>query len=188
MKNGKDRGPLNKLFESIDNVFSDEKEQKLRSKLGKEIHNCIFTNDIVKKLNDNDFSGLAEEEEEAIILFSMIFPIFVKKNDVIFRLYKHKIEVDLSNEMSDRYIYMFSDGRLTSGLFQCFRLYDEEYIYGIKKIINVIPDFKETIKAALVNLDKNENYHKKKIKNFKDKEVIAEKNFDELIENLNKIK
>ena len=93
----------------------------------------------------------------------MIFPIFVEKNDVIFRLYKHKIEVDLSDEMSDRYIYMFSDGRLTSGLFQCFKLYDDEYVYGIKKIINIIPSFRETIKQELVNLDKNEKLHKQKM-------------------------
>ena len=48
----KDEGtsPLNKLFNSIDNLLSDEKEEKLRSKLGKEIRKCIFTEDIIEKL------------------------------------------------------------------------------------------------------------------------------------------
>ena len=118
----------------------------------------------------------------------MIFPVFVEKNDVIFRLYKHKIEVDLSDEMSDRYIYMFSDGRLTSGLFQCFKLYDDEYVYGIKKIINIIPSFRETIKEELVNLDKNEKLQKQKMGTYKDREIMAKRNFNELLESLNKLK
>ena len=188
MKKDEVKGPLNKLFDSIDNLLSDEKEQKLRSKLGKEIRECIFTDDIIKKLNENDFSGLVEEEEKIVVLFSMIFPVFVEKDDVIFRLYKHKIEVDLSDEMSDRYIYMFSDGRLTSGLFECFKLYDDEYIYGIKKIINIIPSLRETVKEELINLNNNENFNKKEMGNFKDREIIAKKNFNELIECLNKIK
>ncbi|MBU3188900.1 hypothetical protein K9O30_08150 [Clostridium bowmanii] len=181
-------GPLNKLFNSIDNLLSDEKEQKLRSKLGKEIRKCIFTDDIIEKLNENDFSGLVEEEQKIIVLFSMIFPIFVEKNDVIFRLYKHKVEVDLSEEMSDRYIYMFSDGRLTSGLFQCFKLYDDEYVYGIKKIINIIPRFKQTIVEELENLDKNEKLQKQKMGTYKDREIIAKKNFNVLLETLNELK
>ena len=82
---------------------------------------------IINKLNENDFSGLVEAEEE-VTMFFQCFPVFIQKNDVIFRLYKHKIEVDLLNEMRDRYIYMFSNGRLTSGLFQCFKLYDKEYV------------------------------------------------------------
>ena len=113
MKKDEEKGPLKKLFNSIDNLLSDEKEQNLRTKLAKEIRKCIFTDDILERLNENDFSGMVEEEEEPMVLFSMIFPIFVEKNDVIFRLYKHKVEVDLSDEMSDRYIYIFSDGRLT---------------------------------------------------------------------------
>ena len=185
MKINESTGPLSKLVNSIDNLLSDEKEQKLRSKLGKEMHNCIFTNDIIEKLNKNDLSGLVDEEQELATLFSMIFPVFVQKNHIIFRLYKHKIEVDLSNEMSDRYIYMFSDGRLTSGLFQCFKLYDKEYVYGIKQIINVIPNFRETIKDELVNLNKKEQIHKQKMKSFKDNEIIVEKNYNELIESLN---
>ena len=188
MKKNEIKGPLNKLIDSIDNLLSDEKEQKLRIKLGKEIRKCIFTDDIVEKLNESDFSGLVEQEEEIDVLFSMIFPVFVEKQDVIFRLYKHKIEVDLSDEMSDRYIYIFSDGRLTSGLFECFKLYDDEYIYGIKKIINIIPSLRETVKEELVNLDKSEKLNKQKIGNFKNREIVAKKNFNELIDCLNKFK
>ncbi|MBU3099967.1 MULTISPECIES: hypothetical protein [Clostridium] len=188
MKKVEEKGPLNKLFNSIDNLLSDEKEQNLRSKLGKEIRKCIFTDDIVERLNENDFSGMVEEEGESIALFSMIFPIFVEKNSVIFRLYKHKVEVDLSDEMSDRYIYIFSDGRLTSGLFQCFKLYDDEYMYGVKKIIDMIPSFKDTVKEALVTLNNNEVFTKEKMGTFKEREVIAKDNFNELFESLNAFK
>lgn len=188
MKKDEGKGPLNKLFNSIDNLLSDEKEQKLRSKLGKEIRKFIFTDDIVERLNENDFSGLVEEEEEPMVLFSSIFPIFVEKNDVIFRLYKHKVEVDLSDEMSDRYIYIFADGRLTSGLFQCFKLYDDEYIYGVKKIIDMIPSFKETVKEALATLNNNETFTKEKMGTFKEREIIAKNNFNKLIKSLNGIK
>ncbi|MBU3215336.1 hypothetical protein LL033_06945 [Clostridium estertheticum] len=188
MKKVEEKGPLNKLFNSIDNLLSDEKEQKLRSKLGKEIRKCIFTDDIVERLNENDFSGMVEEEGESIVLFSMIFPIFVEKNGVIFRLYKHKVEVDLSDEMSDRYIYIFSDGRLTSGLFQCFKLYDDEYMYGVKKIIDMIPSFKDTVKEALITLNNNEVFTKEKMGTFKEREVIAKDNFNELFESLNAFK
>ena len=187
---GKDeiKGPLNKLFDSIDNLLADEKVQKLRSKLGKEMRKRIFTEEIIKELNENDFSGLVEREEELEAFFSMIFPVFIEENDVIFRLYKNKIEVDLSDEMSDRYVYIFSDGRLTSGLFERFKLYDDEYIYGIKKIINIIPRLIETIKQELINLDKRENMNKQKTENYKDREIIANKNFNELIDSLNRIK
>lgn len=188
MKKYEGMGPIDKLFNSIDNLLSDEKEQKLRIKLGKEIRKCIFTSDILKRLNEYDFSGLVEEEEKATVLFSMIFPVFVEKNEVIFRLYKDKIEVDLSSEMSDRYIYMFSDGRLTSGLFQCFKLYDDEYAYGVKKIINMIPSFKDTVKKALVNLNNNEDFTKQKMGNLKEREIISKNNFNELIESLDKVK
>ena len=177
--------PLNKLFDSIEGLLADEKEQKLRSKLGKEILNCIFTNDIIKKLNESDFSGLVEEEEELTILFSLVFPVSTKKNDVIFRLYKHKIEIDLSNAMSDRYIYMFSDGRLTSGLFQCYKLYDKEYAFVIKKIINAIPDLKDTINVELDNLSKKEKSSKLKIQDVRGNEIVAEQNFKKLMEDLN---
>ncbi|NNU74697.1 hypothetical protein [Clostridium estertheticum] len=188
MKKDERKGPLSKLFNSIANFLSDEKEQTLRSKLGKEIRECIFTEDIVEKLYKNDFTGLVDDEEEIVVLYSMIFPVFVEKDNVIFRLYKHKIEVDLSDEMSDRYIYIFSDGRLTSGLFQCFKLYDDEYIYGVKKIINMIPGFKNTVTEALVNLNNNGDFNKEEIRNLVGKEITAKNNYNELIDCLNRFK
>ena len=61
-------------------------------------------------MNEYDFSEILDEDQSVVKLFDSIFPIFVKKDNTIFRLYKHKIEVDLSDEMKDRYIYMFNDG------------------------------------------------------------------------------
>lgn len=178
----KSGGAFNKLFNSLDNLLNEEREQKLKLKLGKEIKNRIFTEEIVTKLNENDFSGLIDEEDNDItILFSSIFPIFIKKDDIVFRLYKHKIEVDLSNEMSDRYIYIFSDGRLTSGLFQCFALSDDEYVYGIKRIIDVIPLFKAAILNNVENFKRNIDHHNNKIEDSKNREALAEKNYNELI-------
>ena len=176
----KSTGPFNKFFDSIDNLLIEEREQKLKLKLSKEIKNSIFTNEIVVKLNENDFSGLVEGEERIPTIFSSIFPIFIKNNGFVFRLYKHKIEVDLSDEMRDRYIYMLSDGRLTSGLFQCFSLSDEEYVYGVKQIIDVIPLFKTVILSTLENFRKNIDMHNNKIENLKSKEPLAEKNYNEL--------
>ena len=182
MKEDEGKNPINKIFDSIDKLLSDGKEQKLRKKLGHKIHDCIFTDEITKKFNEKD-SSFVDQEDEIMVLFSMIFPVFVHKNDVRFRLYKHKIEVDLSNEMSDRYIFMFSDGRLTSGLFQCFKLYDEEYIYGIKKIINIIPNLREAVLASLVSF--GENINNQKMEMYKDTEDIAENNFNMLIDMIN---
>lgn len=177
----KGMGPFNKLFNSIDNLLIEGREQRLKIKLGKEIKNSIFTDEIVTKLNENDFSGLMDTEGNNIVtLFSCIFPIFIKKGDTIFRLYKHKIEVDLSDEMRDRYIYMLSDGRLTSGLFQCFSLSDDEYVYGVKQIIDVIPLFKTIILSTLENFRKNIDMHTNKIENLKSKEPLVEKNYNEL--------
>ena len=157
--------------------------------MGKEIKNSIFTDEIVIKLNENDFSGLIDEEDNNIVtLFSIIFPIFIKKGDIIFRLYKHKIEVDLSDEMSDRYIYIFSDGRLTSGLFQCFTLSDDEYVYGIKRIIDTIPLFKTAIINTLENFKKNIDIHNNKMENLKNRKPLAEKNYNELLSYLSRSK
>ncbi|WP_315069086.1 hypothetical protein [uncultured Clostridium sp.] len=189
-KNNSQKGmnPLNKLFSSIDNLLNEEREQKLKLKLAKEIKNIIFTDEIVKKLNENDFSGLIDEDDNDITrLFASIFPIFVKQGDVIFRLYKHKIEVDLSDEMSDRYIYIFSDGRLTSGLFQCFKLSDDEYVYGLKRIIDAVPLFKTAIINTLDNFRKNINVLNDKIENSKNRELLAEKNYNKLLGYLLKI-
>jgi hypothetical protein len=172
--------PINRLLNPIDNLLRDGKERKLRIKLGNRIKDSIFTDEIMTMLNENDFSGIVDEEEEVVFLFSMIFPVFVEEKGITFRLYRHKIEVDLTNEMRDRYIYVFSDGRLTSGLFESFRLYDDAYVYGIKKIINVIPLLKNAINESLINFKKNENLHKEKIQHLRDKEIIAEKNFNDL--------
>jgi hypothetical protein len=183
----KSGGTFNKLLNSLDNLLNEEKEQKLKLKLGKEIKNRIFTEEILTKLNENDFSDLIDKEENDITtLFSSIFPIFIKKNDIIFRLYKHKIEVNLSNEMSDRYIYIFADGRLTSGLFQCFTLSDDEYVYGVKKIIDVIPFFREAILNTLENFKKNIEIHNNKIAKSKNREPLVEKNYNELFNYLSK--
>ena len=182
-------GLINKLFNSIDNLLIEGREQRLKLKLSKEIKNSIFTDEIVMKLNENDFSGLIDQEDNNIaMLFSSIFPIFIKKGDIIFRLYKHKIEVDLSDEMNDRYIYIFSDGRLTSGLFQCFTLSDDEYIYGVKRIIDSIPLFKTAIINTLENFQKNIDIHNNKIENLKNREPLAEKNYNELLNYLSKSK
>jgi len=182
-------GLINKLFNSIDNLLIEGREQRLKLKLSKEIKNSIFTDEIVMKLNENDFSGLIDQEDNNIaMLFSSIFPIFIKKGDIIFRLYKDKIEVDLSDEMNDRYIYIFSDGRLTSGLFQCFTLSDDEYIYGVKRIIDSIPLFKTAIINTLENFQKNIDVHNDKIDNLKNMEPLAEKNYNELLNYLSESK
>lgn len=178
----KSKGAFNKLFNSLDSLLNEEREQKLKLKLGREIKDSIFTEEIVTKLNENDFSGLIDEEDNDITtLFASIFPVFVEKGEVVFRLYKHKIEVNLSNEMRDRYIYIFSDGRLTSGLFQCFKLSDDEYVYGIKRIIDVIPLFRAAILDTLENYKKNIDIHNNKIENLKSRELLAEKNYNELL-------
>lgn len=190
-KNNSQKGisPFNKLLNSLDNLLTEEREQRLKLKLGKEIRNRIFTDEIVAKLNESDFSYLVDNEDNNMaMLFSSIFPIFVKKGDIIFRLYKHKIEVDLSDEMNDRYIYIFSDGRLTSGLFKCFTLSDDEYVYGIKRIIDTIPLFKIAIINILENFKKNINIHNDKIENSKNRELLAEKNYNELLGYLAKSK
>lgn len=175
---------FNKLKSSIDNLLAEEREQKLKSRLGRQLKDSIFNEEIETRLNEVDFTGLTDEDDEIVTLFSSIFPIFIKQGDIIFRLYKHKIEVDLSDDMSDRYIYMFSDGRFTSGLFQCYRLSDDEYLYGVKKIINVIPEFRNAIINALENFKKNADIHKKKIQTSKNIEKQAEKNYNELIKML----
>ena len=176
-------GKFTEFFTSIDNLLSEEKEQKLKVKLASKIKSKIFTEEILEKLNEHDFTGIVDEEQDIVMLFSTIFPVFVKKDGIVFRLYKHKIEVDLSDEMKDRYIYMFSDGRLTSGLFQCFNISDDEYVYGIKRIIEVIPIFKESILETLSTYNKNisANYVNN---NLKPRLEVAEKNYNELIKYL----
>lgn len=171
---------ISRLFSSIDNFLIEGKEQKLKMTLGKKIKDCIFTDEILTRINEHDFTGVVDKEEDVVVLFSTIFPIFIKEDDTIFRLYKHKIEVDLSDEMKDRYIYMFSDGRLTSGLFKCYNISDDEYVYGIKRIIDVIPLFKSAILETLSNYESIINSNNK-IKDLKSRESLAENNYDELV-------
>jgi hypothetical protein len=172
--------PIEKILYSIDNLLIEGKEQKLKGKLAKKIKNSIFTEEILSKLHECDFTGLIDEEDNVLKLFESIFPIFIKNGNTIFRLYKHKIEVDLSDEMRDRYIYMLSDGRLTSGLFQCYGISQDEYVYGIKKIIDVIPIIKEELMTTISNFRNNIEKQNVEINNIKEREELAEKNYKEL--------
>lgn len=172
--------PIQKILYSIDNLLIEGKEQKLKVKIARKIKNSIFVEEIISKLNECDFTGLIDEEDNILKLFDSIFPIFITKDNITFRLYKHKIEVDLSDNMKDRYIYMFSDGRLTSGLFQCYSISDDEYVYGIKKIIDVIPLIKEELLSTISSFRKNIENKNIKMINIKKREELAEKNYDEL--------
>ena len=172
--------PIKKILSSIDNLLIEGKEQKLKAKLSRQIKNAIFTEDILTQLNECDFAGIVDEKDNIVRLFESMFPIFIKKENSIFRLYKHKIEVDLSDEMKDRYIYMFSDGRFTSGEFQCYSIIDDEYVYGIKKIIDIIPIIKKELQNTILSFKNNIDKHNDKLNNYKDRERIAEKNYNEL--------
>lgn len=178
-------GKVAEFFDSIDKLFNEEKEQKLKVKLAKKIKESIFTDDILEKLNEHDFTGLADEEEDLVMLFSSIFPVIVEDKDIVFRLYKHKIEVDLSSKMEDRYIYMLSDGRYTSGIFKCLNISDEEYVIGMKNIIDAIPKLKKSLLETLSNYDKivSSNHRSD---NYKEKIEVSEKNYIELVEYIEK--
>lgn len=172
--------PIEKILSSIDNLLTESREQKFKSKLGRKIKDSIFTQEILSRLNECDFIEVAEEQDNIIKLFESIFPIFIKRDNIIFRLYKHKIEVDLSDEMKDRYIYMFSDGRFTSGLFQCYSMSQDEYVYGIKKIIDVIPMMKKELITTIEHFKNNFENNKDKMCNIQHRETLAEKNYNEL--------
>ncbi len=77
--NDKKLSHIDKLFESIDNLLIENKEQKLKTKLAEKIRESIFTDDIVKKINEYDFSEILDEDQSVVKLFDSIFPIFVKK-------------------------------------------------------------------------------------------------------------
>lgn len=171
---------FDKLKSSIDNLLAEGREQKLKRKLAQKIKDSIFNEEIETKLNESDISGLVDEDDEIVKLFSCIFPIFIKKGDIIFRLYKHKIEVNLSDEMSDRYIYIFSDGRFTAGNFECYNLGTDEYLYGVKKIIEVIPEFRTAIIRELDSFKKNLEINKQTVKTSIIREEQAEKNYNDL--------
>ena len=172
--------PIDKILNSIDNLLIDGKEQKLKSRLGRNIRNSIFTEEIISKLNECDFTEMSAEEISVVKLFDTIFPIFIKKDNTVFRLYKHKIEVDLTDEIRDRYIYMFSDGRLTSGLFHFYSISDDEYVYGIKKIIDAIPKIKKELLSTITDYKSIMEKNKDKINNIKEREKTAEDNYNAL--------
>lgn len=75
---------------------------------------------------------------------------------------------------------MLSDGRLTSGLFQCYGISQDEYVYGIKKIIDVIPIIKEELMTTISNFRNNIEKQNVEINNIKEREELAEKNYKEL--------
>ncbi len=70
---------------------------------------------------------------------------------------------------------MLSDGRLTSGLFQCYGISQDEYVYGIKKIIDVIPIIKEELMTTISNFRNNIEKQNVEINNIKEREELAEK-------------
>lgn len=76
--------PIEKILYSIDNLLIEGKEQKLKGKLAKKIKNSIFTEEILSKLHECDFTGLIDEEDNVLKLFESIFPIFIKKGNTIF--------------------------------------------------------------------------------------------------------
>lgn len=170
---------IGNLVNSITKYISKGKEEELREKISTAIKGEIFSKDIEVRLNARDFSGvgpLDDSSEEVAFLFSTIFPILIDDNGERFRLYKHKIEIALSGEMKDRFIYILSDGRLTSGEFRCYRLYEDEYVYIVKKIIQNIPKLRDTLKLALKDLDKG-------INDIKNKRQLSEQRLDKAKEN-----
>ncbi|AGK98285.1 hypothetical protein Clopa_3495 [Clostridium pasteurianum BC1] len=149
---------IGNLVNSITKYISKGKEEELREKVSNAIKEEIFSKDIEIRLNARDFSSIGlldNSTEELAFLFSTIFPVLIDDNGSRFRLYKHKIEIALSGEMDDRFIYILSDGRLTSGEFKCYRLYDDEYVYIVKRIIQNIPRLRERLKLTLKDLDKS---------------------------------
>ncbi len=154
------------IISSIGNYVSKEKEEELREKVSMSIKVKIFSSEVEDCLNSRDFShvGLLDNSsDDKTFMFSTIFPIFVKDREATFRLYKHKVEIMLSDSMKDRFIYIFSDGRLTSGEFKCYKLYEDEYVYIVKRIIENIPKFEAALKEEIDNLDSEiDEVHKKK--------------------------
>lgn len=178
---------IGNLVSSITKFISKEKEEELREKIATTIKEEIFSKDIEVRLNARDFSGaglLDNVSEEANFLFSTIFPVLIDDNGARYALYKHKIEITLSGEMKDRFIYIFSEGRLTSGEFKCYRLYEDEYVYIVKKIISNIPRFKYTLKEALKDLDKSVGNIDTKKQLSEDRLKKAQENADKLLKML----
>ncbi|WP_010234736.1 hypothetical protein [Clostridium arbusti] len=174
---------ISNLVSSITKFISKEKEEELREKIATTIKEEIFSKDIEVRLNARDFSGtglLDNSSEEANFLFSTIFPVPIDDNGARYTLYKHKVEIALSGEMKDRFIYIFSEGRLTSGEFKCYRLYEDEYVYIVKKIISNIPKFRDTLKEALKDLDKS-------VSNIDTKRQLSENHLKKAKDNADKL-
>ncbi|WP_242834563.1 hypothetical protein [Clostridium pasteurianum] len=183
VNNKQNKSYIENLVNSITKYISKGKEEELREKIATSIKEEIFSKDIEIRLNARDFSGvglLDNSTAELTFLFSTIFPVLIDDNGERFRLYKHKIEIALSGEMKDRFIYILSDGRLTSGEFKCYRLYDDEYVYIVKKIIENIPRLRDTLKSALKDLDKG-------IKDIDVKKQLSEQHINRAKENADKL-
>ena len=69
---------IDKILESIDSLLIENKEQKLKTKLAEKIRESIFTDEIVTKMNECDFSEILEEDQSVVKLFDSIFPISLK--------------------------------------------------------------------------------------------------------------
>lgn len=172
---------IGNLFNSIEDYVSKGKEEELREKISMTIKSKIFSEDIEECLNSRDFSdvGLLDNSVEDIsFMFSTIFPIFIESRGATFRLYKHKVEIMLSDKMKDRFIYIFSEGRLTSGEFKCYKLYEDEYVYIVKRVIENIPEFREAIKKQIEGLDEG-------MGEFANKKTTSKKQLDKSKENYN---
>ncbi len=174
-----------KLFGHVDEFFKENKDQELKARLAKQIKSKIFTEDILNKLNEADFTGFVDEDNVIIELFDSIFPIVIRKDAVRFKLYRHKIQVEYSDNIDDRYIYMLADGRFTSGNLKCYTLADQEYVDNISKIIEAIPSLKQelinTLKEFQTNMEEK-NYNTSHVQ---DKASAIQANYELL---LNKIK
>ncbi len=177
---------IKRLVSSMDDLMLSEKERKLRVSLGNRIKECIFTKEIVEKLNESDFTGMADEDEEIVYIFSKLFPVVIYEGNTVFRLSRHKIEIDLSDDIRDRYIFVFSEGRLISGMFESYRLSDDIYVNVMKQVINIIPALRKSINEAINDFEMSRDFHSDNIQHFRTKEIVAERNYTDLLALLEK--
>ncbi|MEQ8196649.1 MAG: hypothetical protein ABRQ27_01340 [Clostridiaceae bacterium] len=190
MGDNKKRNYVESLLSTVEKYISKGKEEELREKISKSIRKKIFSKEIEEIINSRDFSDVIESEsntEDIAFLFSNIFPVYIEENGISFRLFKHKIEIALSDKMKDRFIYIFSEGRLTSGEFKCYRLYDDEYVYIVKKIIQNIDKLKAALKEEIEEFDMGVNEASQSIENSKIQLDKANENSKLLLELLDKI-
>lgn len=170
----------NKLLNSLDKIFAEGKEQKLKIKLAQKIKNKLFTGDILDEINECDITDFLDEDDHIVEVFESIFPIEIKADNSIFRLFKHKIEVDLSDNIKDRFIYMFSDGRFIGGNFECYGISDREYVYGVEKIINAVPEMQTELIKTLKEFKASMDGTKYKIEDDGEKIELAKSNYEKL--------